>query len=199
MIKDGVEYYIDLGANDDEDAYKSLTSAKKMTSSGGGRKQALINRAYILYLKAAENYEKAAKLEENLSDISELYHWALNSTKNALEIKEDEKTRLISERYKLNIKNLEEKISEKNNHLEKTISIIILSISFIFGFNLISHNITGSTIASGNTLIDFSVGLIILTVVIMGIFFLFKKNFNKFIYNLEKKNKSKHQKKQKYK
>ena len=199
MIKDSVEYYIDLGTNYDEDANKSFTYAKKIASSERGRKQALINRARRLYLEAAENYEKAAKLEENLPDIFELYHWALNSTKNALEIKTDEKTRLISERYKLNIKNLEEKISGKNNHLEKIISIIILSISFIFGFDLIFHNITGSAIASGNTLIDFSMGLIILIVITIGIFFLFKKNFNKFISHLKKKNKSKHLQKRNYK
>lgn len=62
------------------------------------------------------------------------------------------------------------------NKLEEFLFGAILVGSFVFGVDLVSNNITGSAIASGNTPVDIGAGILLLMAAIAGISFLLRIN-----------------------
>lgn len=63
----------------------------------------------------------------------------------------------------------------ENSNANDTAFGAIVGVSFIFAIDLIGPKITGNAIATGNTPVDLSAGLILLVACLAGTYFLFKK------------------------
>jgi len=175
MVKRGIDDYLSSA----QESYNLASErANQLSADGSSRAKGLKSATLKKFISSAKDYAKAGELsseEGNTGDAADYFEMASNSANGALRINpKDPSTIRLRDDYVSESKRLEDKFS--GPQVEKTLFGVTLAASFIFGVDLLSHNITGSAIASGNTPIDLGAGALLLIASVIGIFFLVKHN-----------------------